>query len=63
MADLRRAGRDLQRLMLKLRSAPVTVRCPDCGRCHHCYLLDGPPGECPGCGRDVSDRWHEVTEG
>ena len=60
---IRRAMRFLERHQRRMDSGRVLFRCPDCNRLKSEYRADGPPDECPDCGRDVADRWHEVTEG
>jgi hypothetical protein len=27
------------------------------------WRANGPPEECPACGTEPGDRWHEITEG
>jgi rubrerythrin len=60
---LRRVLRDHARRNRLIESGAVTLRCGDCARLCVIWRANGPPEECPACGREVGDRWHEVQEG
>jgi rubrerythrin len=61
--ELCRGLREYARGLRLVASGAVTLRCGDCARLCVIWRANDPPEECPACGTEPGDRWHEITEG